>query len=60
MNANLVLNLLDLAVTLTRSHLEGSEIEESILKVIRAAARIYEDHTGQPINISLIQPEAYD
>jgi hypothetical protein len=60
MNANLVLNLLDLAVTLTKSHLEGSDIEESIVEVIHAAGKIYEDHTGQPINISLIQPEASD
>ena len=49
-----------IAVTLTRDHLEGSDIEESIVEVIQAAGKIYQDQTGQPINISLIQPEAAD
>ena len=62
MNVNLVIEIATLALAIadrqTNRNLKGDTFyEESLLEIIQKAARAYEDHTGEPLDPSLIKAE---
>jgi hypothetical protein len=63
MNLDLVISILILALSLLRGQTTGrvksdSGLARTLLRIARLAAREYEDRVGQPIDLSLIKPEA--
>ena len=62
MNVNLVIEIATLALAIadrqTGRNLKGDPFyEETLLEIIQKAARAYEDHTGKPLDPSLIKAE---
>jgi hypothetical protein len=56
MNINVALQILQLAIALFRPDSAG--IAQTLKDLVRAVAKAYHDHVGEPIDPSLIQPEA--
>jgi hypothetical protein len=56
MNINAEIQILQLVVLLFGSDSAG--VAQTLVKIVQAAARAYYDHVGQPIDPSLIKPEA--
>ena len=57
MNENLIYNLLDLAISLTQSHLDGSRLENTLLDLVRKSIAAFEDQTGKMLDFRMIGPE---
>ena len=62
MNVNLVIEIATLALAIadrqTNRNLKGDTFyEESLLEIIQKAAQAYRDHTGEPLDPSLIKAE---
>jgi hypothetical protein len=58
MNADIVYNLLDVALSLALTQLDPGDTEHVLLDIVQKAARAYKDHTGEPLNLALIGEEA--
>ena len=62
MNVNLVIEIATLALAIadrqTARNLKGDPFyEETLLEIIQKAAQAYRDHTGEPLDPSLIKAE---
>ncbi len=57
MNPTLIAQLVDLAISLTKTLLHGKEIRDTLLDIIRTGVQAYEEHTGQPLDLNLIRSE---
>ena len=57
MNANLIVNLIDLAIALAQSQLDAGDAKQALVGIVRKGVRAYEDHTGEPLDPLLIQAE---
>lgn len=62
MNIDMAFEIVHLAVSLVETHTNGSghpveEIGRILSKIERLAAQAYEDHTGEPLDPSLIHAE---
>ena len=59
---NLILKIARLGVALLEIHARQDEswptTEELLLEIIRTAIRVYEQHTGEPLDPALIRAEA--
>jgi hypothetical protein len=58
MNANLIVQLIDLAIAVAQSQLNPDQAAGALLTIVQRAVAAYEANTGQPINLALIKPEA--
>ena len=62
MNVKLVLQIADLALSAAERHLVGTSkhdlaVGETLLEIIRKGVEVYEQHTGEPLDPSMIKPE---
>jgi hypothetical protein len=57
MNPELVLKLVDVAISLARTQMDSGGTTQALLAIIQKGARAYEDHTGGPLDLSLIRAE---
>ncbi len=55
MNPNLIFELVELAISLGQTQLDGGEVAHTLLDIIQKAVRAYEDHSGEPLNPELIK-----
>jgi 20S proteasome alpha/beta subunit len=60
MTVNVALQIIELAVSLFRAVSTGAAQSDAqiLTDIIRVAAQAYQNHVGQPIDPSLIKPEA--
>jgi hypothetical protein len=56
MNIKIAIQILQLAVSLFRPDSAG--IAQTLVDIARAASQAYYDQVGQPMDLSLIKPEA--
>ena len=57
MKANLILEFVDLAISLIQTHLDSQEAEQTLMDILQKAVQAYEDHTGETLDLSLIRPK---
>jgi hypothetical protein len=62
MNPNVVWEIADLALTLAKTQASGTVQQDAVLaatllQIIEKAVQAYQDHTGEPLDPSLIRPE---
>ena len=57
MNPALITQLIDLAIALAQTQLSGDDKAKALLGIIQRAVQAYQQHTGEPIDPSLIQQE---
>ena len=65
MNPNLLVEILSLAASLVKSHVakdsilsKDATVAESLLRIVKAGAEAYHQHMGEPLDPSLVKPEA--
>jgi hypothetical protein len=63
MNTQLIFEILELAVSLAKAQFDGNgqqhpEIEQTLLDIVQTGIEAYQQHTGEPIDASLIKTEA--
>ena len=62
MNTDLIVEIVQLAASLAEGQIKGTavydEVERTLLSLVEAGIAAYHQHTGQPIDISQILPEA--
>jgi len=57
MNADLVIELIDLAIAMAESQRSHTTVANTLLAIIQKAVHAYEGHTGETLNPLLIRPE---
>jgi hypothetical protein len=62
MNTNIVFELVELAISLGQSQGDGTtqgdpQVAQMLLDIIDKGVQAYQDHTGAPLDPSLINPE---
>ena len=58
MNANLILQLVEVAIALAQSQLDPGTKADALVGIVQRGVQAYEATTGQPMDLSLIKPEA--
>ena len=58
MKANLILEFVDLAISLIQTHLDSQEAEQTLMDILQKAFEAYEDHTGETLDPRLIGAES--
>jgi hypothetical protein len=58
MNANLIVQLVEVAIAIAQSQLNPDQTAGALLTIVQRGVAAYEANTGQPINLALIKPEA--
>jgi hypothetical protein len=58
MKPDLIFGLVDLAVSLAQTQLDSKDIAPTLLEIARKAAKSYQDHSGEPLDLRLIAVEA--
>jgi hypothetical protein len=63
MNPNLIMQILQLALSLAQAQLTGKPaqdlaIDQVLLEIVQKGAQAYQLQTGRPLDVSLIKPEA--
>jgi hypothetical protein len=58
MTANLILQFVDLAISLIQTHLNGNEAKVAFLDILRKGVQAYESHTGETLDPKLIGVES--
>jgi hypothetical protein len=58
MNGNLILEFVDLAISLIQTHLKDHEAEDAFLEILRKGVHAYEEHTGETLDPRLIGAES--
>jgi hypothetical protein len=56
MNQNLILELVDLAISMA-TELDHGTTTDVLLDVVHKATAAYEEHTGETLNTSLVEAE---
>ena len=64
MNADVVFEIVNLAVSLAQTHTTGKAQQDAtlagiLLQIIAKAIQAYHDHTGETLDPSLIKPEEF-
>jgi hypothetical protein len=57
MNTDLILQLVELAISMAQSQLDGGELKETLADVILKGVRAYEEHTGETLAPLFIKAE---
>ena len=63
MNTDLIIQILQLALSLAQAQLTGKpaqdlSIPKTLLEIVQKGAQAYQLQTGRPLDVSLIKPEA--
>jgi hypothetical protein len=63
MNADLVFEIVDLALSLAESQVHGTTstdltVAQTLVQIAQKSSAAYQQHTGEPLDPSLIKPEA--
>jgi hypothetical protein len=63
MNTDLIIRILQLALSLAQAQLTGKpakdlSIDQALLEIVQKGAQAYQLQTGQPLDVSVIKPEA--
>jgi hypothetical protein len=58
MKADLILEFVDLAISLIQTHLKDHEAEDAFLDILKKGVQAYEEHTGETPDPSLIGVES--
>ena len=58
MTENLILQLIEVAIALAQSQLAPGDAANTLVGVVQRAVSAYETNMGQPLDPSLIKPEA--
>lgn len=62
MNTDLIVEILQLAMSLAEAGLQTksdySDVERTLISLVQTGAAAYHQHTGQPMDVSEILPEA--
>ena len=63
MNLDVAIQIISLAISLFQNLLTGTAesnaaIAQVLTKIVQVARKAYEDHVGQPLDLSVIKPEA--
>jgi hypothetical protein len=58
MNQNMILQLIEVAIALAQSQLAPGDAANTLAGIVQRAVSAYESQTGQPLDPSLIKPEA--
>lgn len=58
MNANLILQLVEVVIALAQSQLDPATKTEALVGIVQRGVQAYEASAGQPMDLSLIKPEA--
>jgi hypothetical protein len=51
---NTIYQLVDLALSLAQSELDGADFERTMLDIIQKGVRVYQDQTGKPLDPKLV------
>jgi hypothetical protein len=57
MNPELVLKLVDVAISLAQTQMDSTDTTQALVAIVQKGVRAYEDHTGGPLDPSLIKAE---
>jgi hypothetical protein len=57
MNPNLIFDLLELAISLTRTQLANGDATQTLMDLVQKSVQAYQDHTGETLDPSLIKGE---
>jgi len=57
MNPNLIIELVQLAISLAETHRDGGDIAHILLNIVQKGVQAYEDQTGKTLNPALIRAE---
>jgi hypothetical protein len=57
MKTDLIMELVDLAISFAKTHLEGDDLNEALLEMTYKGAEAYEDHSGKELEVVLIEEE---
>jgi hypothetical protein len=57
MNSDLILSLVDVAISLARSQIDTGDAKQALLGIVQKSLQAYKDHTGEPLDTSLIKAE---
>ena len=58
MIAALIAQLVQIAISLAKTQLNGKNVELALVNIVQSGVQAYEDHTGRPLDPQLIKPEA--
>jgi hypothetical protein len=57
MNPQLVLDLVDVAISLARTQMDSGDAKQVLLAIVQKGATAYRDRIGEPLDPSLIKAE---
>ncbi len=57
MTPNLIIELVQLAISLADTHLDGGDVAHILLGIVQKGVQAYEEQTGRTLNPALIRPE---
>jgi hypothetical protein len=57
MSPTIVYQLVELAINLAQCELDSGDVEKALVAMVRKAMQAYEDHTGEPLQLGLINVE---
>lgn len=57
MNSDLIVYLIDVAISLAQRQLDSGDAKRALLGIVQRGVRAYEDHVGEPLDLSLIKAE---
>ena len=57
MNSELILRLVDTAISLARSQMDSDDAKQALIDIVQKGLRAYTEHTGEPLDQSLIKAE---
>ena len=55
MKENLIYNLLELAISLAQSHLDGSKLENTLADLVTKSIEAFEDQTGKAFDPQMLR-----
>lgn len=58
MNAKLIIQLVEVVLAMTQTQLDPNDVAGTLVTIAKRTADVYEQNTGQPMDLSLIKPEA--
>ncbi len=57
MNPQLVLDLVDVAISLARTQMNSGDAKQALVAIVQKGAAAYRDHLGEWLDPALIKPE---
>ncbi len=57
MTPNLIIELVQLAISLADTHLDGGDVAHILLGIVQKGVQAYEEQTGRTLNPALIRAE---